>query len=194
MLDSGMQAQLARACFAYTKHSLQNACQHNRVRAASGYCAAPRISCSERLKLSETALFASFGTSQNVFFRRSGGKKPPRGSPSVARAATGRPKGGPEEAKRENTAIFRNPKNRLWAGKLRILLAQIYAHVWELLGRGPRRRKHGFRTRRVSKIKVATGCQNDAKRASFGHPPRAEFLFLQARRGGQKTCRIRRGP
>ena len=144
-----MQAQLARACFAYTKHSLQNAGQHNRVMAASGYCAAPCISCSERLKLSETPLFGTSGMSQNVVFRRSGGRKPPRRSPSAARAATGRPKGGPEAAKRENTAIFRNPKNRLWAGKLRILLAQIYAHVWEPLGRRPRRGKHGFRTRGV---------------------------------------------
>ena len=151
MLDSGMQAQLARACFAYTKHSLQNACQHNRVRAASGYCAAPCISCSERLKLSETVLFGTSRTSKNVLFRRSAGKKPPRGSPSAARAATGRPKGVPEEARRENSAVLGNPQNRPWAGKLRILLAQIYAHVWELLGRKPRRQKHGFRMRKVSK-------------------------------------------
>ena len=175
MLDSGMQAQLARACFAYTKHSLQNACQHNRVRAASGYCAAPCISCSERLKLSQTVLFGTSGTSKNVLFRRSAGKKPPRGSPSAARAATSRPKGRPEEAKRENAAIFRNPKNRLWTGKLRILVAQIYAHVWELLGRGPRRRKHGFRTGRVTKISVAGGCPKDAKWVPFADPSGAEI-------------------
>ena len=118
MLDSGTQAQLARACFAYTKHSLQNACQYNRVRAASGYCAAPCISCSERLKLLETVLFGTSGTSKNVLFRRSAGKKPPRASPSAARAADGRPKGRPGDAKRENAAILGNPKNRLWAGKL----------------------------------------------------------------------------